>query len=251
MRVPRRTSDLFAFLFDSRSAPVLFIAAALLMAAMGNAFYDLVTDVIGSKSRGSLALIIASGLVLIVIVVLGLKGLAEIFFRRQPPRIGGSQAFSVRRRAIIFSVGKQSDTIALCLHHQHPEFVGFVCTADSERFAEDLIVSNGLNSNNCLKKVVDPWDISEVRDMTRDLLAKLIERSIAPAEIVFDITGGLTSMSLGVFMAAEESQIDSQYIRSEYDEEGKRLSNTEEAVFIRRFTSPVDDPERMTADPVR
>jgi hypothetical protein len=191
MRVPRRTSDLFAFLFDSRSAPVLFIAAALLMAAMGNAFYDLVTDVIGNKSRGSLALIIASGLVLIVIVVLGLKGLAEIFFRRQPPRIGGSTAFLVKRRAIIFSVGKQSDTIALCLRHQHPEFVGFVCTADSERFTDDLIASHGLNSKNCFKKVVDPWDISEVRDMTRDLLAKLVERSIPPAEIVFDITGAL------------------------------------------------------------
>lgn len=208
------------------------------MAAMGNAFYDLVADLIGNKSRASLLLIIGAGLVLIIVVVLGLKALAEIFFRRQSPRIGGSEAFSVKRRAIILSVGKQSDTVALCLRHQQPEFIGFVCTNESERFTEDIIASLRLDSDKCLKKIVDPWDIIEVRDKTRDLLTKLIDRSISPSEIAFDITGGLTTMSLGVFMVAEESQIDSQYIRSEYDDAGKRLPNTEEAVFIRRFTSP-------------
>lgn len=235
MRVPRRTSDVFAFLFDSRSVPILFIAAALIMAAMGNAFYDLLTDIIGNKARLSLLLIIGAGLALIVVVVLGLRALAEVFFRKTAARIGGSQAFSVKRRALIFTVGKQSDTVALCIHHQKPEFVGFVCTSDSERYADVAITSLGLNSRNCFKAVVDPWNVTEVRDKTRSLLQKLMGESISPSEVAFDITGGLTTMSVGAFIVAEECRIDSQYVRSEYDHVGKRLPNSEEAVFISRY----------------
>ncbi|MGH9425830.1 MAG: hypothetical protein ACRD2L_05920 [Terriglobia bacterium] len=236
MRVPRRTNDIFAFLFDSRSVPLLFILAALILAAMGNAFYDLLIDLIGQKTRGVLALIIASGFLLIAALVITLKALAHLFVRRTAPRIGESQAFSAKRRAIVFTAGKQSDTIEVCIAHQKPEYVGFICTSGSEQFADSAITSLGLDPDKCFKKIVNPWNVSEVRAKTSEILHALMDLGVQPADMAFDVTGGLTTMSVGVFIVAEEHRIDSQYVRSDYDERGKRLPNTEGAVFISRYT---------------
>ena len=234
MRVPRRTTDIFAFLFDTRSVP-LFIFAALILAAMGNAFYDLVIDLVGQKSRAVLAILIGAGFLLIAVLVITLKALAHIFVRRIAPRIGESQAFSVKRRAIIFTVGKQGDTIEVCITHQKPEYVGFICTNGSEQCADSLIASLGLDAQKCFKRIVDPWNVSEVVEKTNHILSALMGIGIEATDMAFDITGGFTTMSIGVFIVAEEHRIDSQYVRSEYDDHGKRLPNTEDAVFISRY----------------
>lgn len=234
MNTPRRTTDIFAFFFDSR-VPALFVIGALIMAVMGNAAYDLAIDLIGQKTRAWLILIVLAGLFVIGVFVLLIKARAEILNRRTSPRIGGSLAFSTRRKAIIFTVGKQSDTIELCLRHQKPELVAFICTSGSEQFADMLISTSGLDSESILKRVVDPWDIGEVCDAARRALGWISGKGVSSSDVVFDITGGLTTMSVATFLIAEENKIDSQYVKSEYDETGKRLPKTEEAVFIKTY----------------
>ncbi len=234
MNTPRRTTDIFAFFFDSR-VPALFVIGALIMAVMGNAAYDFAIDLIGQKTRGWLIVIVLAGLFVIVVFVLLIKARAEILNRRISPRIGGSKAFSTRRKAIIFTVGKQSDSIDLCIRHQKPELVGLIRTPGSEQYADSLIISSGLGPENVLKKAVDPWNVSEVCDGARTVLAWILGKGVSPGEVVFDTTGGLTTMSVATFLVADDNKIDSQYVKSEYDGNGKRLPKTEEAVFIKRL----------------
>jgi hypothetical protein len=205
---------------------------------MGNAVYEILGISFG-KTRTTQTLIIVAGLLLIGIVVLLLKAVAKLILSRRVST-GGSEAFNVQRRALIFTVGKQSDTIQLCIQHQGPQFVGFICSRDSEAYADALVSSLGLDPDACRKRMVNPWNIDEIRENALQLLSWVKEKSVQAEDIAFDVTGGLTTMSVGVFMVAEESCIDTQYVRSEYDDNGKRLPKTEEAVFIRRYsnTSP-------------
>lgn len=235
MKIPRRTTGLFAFMFDPR-VPPLFLVGGLVIAVMGNAAFGLLTDVFG-KTRAALGLIIAGSLLLIGVVVLSLKAVAAIILSKSAARIGGSQAFSVPRKAIIFTVGNQSDTVELCLRSQNPEFVGFVCTYGSQSYADSITAVLALAPENVEKRIVDPWDIKEVRDAAGHLLTWAKAKSVSPSEIVFDVTGGLTPMSVGAFAVAEENRIDSEYVRSDYDDAGKRLPNTEEAIFISMYVT--------------
>jgi len=234
MRISRRAVDIFGFFFDPR-VPILFFLGALIMAVIGNAAYELVIDLIGQKTRAWLVTIIIGGVLIIVFIMLALRALAEIFIRRTGARIGGSQAFSVPRKGIIFTVGKQSDTIDLCLRHQKPKFVGFLCTEGSKQYADNLISTFQLDAGCCANRLADPWSINDVREKSRELLSWMMEKPLSSNEIVFDITGGLTSMSVGAFMIAEENRIDSQYVRSDYDENGKRIPGTEDAIFISNY----------------
>jgi hypothetical protein len=234
MRISRRTVDIFGFFFDPR-VPVLFVVGTLVTAVIGNAAYELVLDLIGQKTKAKLVAIIIGGVLVIFFIVLALRALAAIFIRRTGARIGGSQAFSVPRKGIIFTVGKQSDTINLCLRHQKPEFVGFLCTEGSEQYANNLISTFHLDADHCTKQIADPWNINDVRKKSHELLFWMMQKHLSSTEIVFDITGGLTTMSVGMFMIAQENRIDSQYVKSDYDDKGKRLPGTEEAVFISSY----------------
>lgn len=234
MRLSRRAVDLFGFFFDPR-VPALFIVGTLVMAVIGNAAYDLVLELIGQKTRAWLVAMIIGGLFVILFIVLALRALAAIFLRRTGARIGGSQAFSVPRRGIIFTVGKQSDMIDLGLRHQKPEFVGFLGTQESEAYANHLISAFRLAPERYTKRFVDPWNINDVREKARELFAWMMQKGLSAPEMVFAITGGLTTMSVGAFMIAEEHRIDSQYVKSDYDENGKRRPGTEEAVFISSY----------------
>lgn len=240
MKIPHRTTDLFAFLFDPR-ARLLFLLGALIVAVMGNAAFAMLFDLTRNSrvAQGNpyiaQGLIIGSGLVLIGFVVVSLKLVAKIILNKSVARVGGSEAFSVPRRAIIFTVGKQSDTIELCLRLQQPEFVGFICTKDSQSFVDDIVGRFALSDDKWEWKTVDPWDVKDVRFAAEYLISWAQARSVPLRQIAFDVTGGLTPMSVGAFVVAQESRIDSQYVRSDYDGEGHRLPKTEQAIFISRF----------------
>ncbi|VVB69161.1 Uncharacterised protein [uncultured archaeon] len=46
----------------------------------------------------------------------------------------------------------------------------------------------------------------------------------------------MTTMSVGVFSVTEDRQVDSQYIRSQYDEQNRPIKNSQEAVFVSRYS---------------
>ena len=60
----------------------------------------------------------------------------------------------------------------------------------------------------------------------------MLEKDLRIADIAADITGGTTTMSVGVFSVTEDRLVDSQYIRSQFDEQNKRINGTQEAVFV-------------------
>jgi hypothetical protein len=206
LRIPQRTTEQLAFLFDGR-VPWLFLIGAIVVSIMGNAAYEIIGISFG-KTRTTQTLIIAAGLLLIGIVVLSLKAVARLIVARSGASTGGSEASKVQRKALIFTVGKQSETIELCIQHQQPQFVGFICTGDSETYVDALVSSLGLEPHTYRKRTIDPWNIAEIRENTLQLLSWVRGNSVQTEDIAFDVTGGLTTMSVGVFMVAEENLID-------------------------------------------
>lgn len=172
----------------------------------------------------------------------GLAGLAliykmiDLFNQSLPPLRGENIAFQVQRRGLIFTVGGQLDTIRTALRRQKPEYLALICSNRTEGVANQLREEFDFDEEHFKKEIIDPHNIDEIRSKTDIILNWLTEKGLRPEEIVADITGGMTTMSVGVFSATEETRIDSQYIRSQYDEKNKPILGTQEAVFVSRYS---------------
>jgi len=46
----------------------------------------------------------------------------------------------------------------------------------------------------------------------------------------------MTTMSVGAFSMADERKIDTQYIKSDFDDRNKPINNTREGVLVKRYT---------------
>ncbi len=153
--------------------------------------------------------------------------------------VGENTAFKFQRRGAIFTVGKQTDTIAFAVENQKPDYVGLICTDVSESFADELISRFHFTPEETVRKrMVNPFEIKEILQVTNGLLDWMIEKGLDKTQIVVDVTGGMTTMSVGVFSAADDRQIDTQYIRSKYDEQNRVIKGTMEGVFITHFPTP-------------
>lgn len=167
--------------------------------------------------------------------LLGLYALLDKLRRRRQPAFGG-EASGVSRRAILFTVGLQTDTIDYALNGQHPDYVGFLCTDQSLSVVDKLLAEHVLPQERWRREIADARDIADVRAKTALLIDWLLRQGLIPESIVVDLTGGLTPMSLGAFSLAQERQIDSQYVRSRY--QGNRpVPGTQELVFVSHFST--------------
>jgi len=176
--------------------------------------------------------VLLGGILVMVLIYM----LAERIARRPRRRhVGENVAFKLPRRGIIFTVGRQVETITFALDRQQPELVGLICTDATEDFADAVIERMG-NTDRTRKRLVDPQNIREIRNTTDALIDWLLERGLSPREIVVDVTGGMTTMSVGVFSAADERRIDSQYIKSDFDERNRPIPGTQEGVFVVRYS---------------
>lgn len=155
-----------------------------------------------------------------------------LFNQSQPPLRGENVAFQVQRRGMIFTVGGQPDTVRTAIRRQKPEYLALICSDRTEDVANQLRVEFDFDEEHFKKEIIDPHNIDEIRAKTGIILNWLTEKGLRPEEIVADITGGMTTMSVGVFSATEEKRIDSQYIRSQYDVKNKPIPGTQEAVFV-------------------
>ncbi|VVB63523.1 CRISPR-associated protein (Cas_Cas02710) [uncultured archaeon] len=167
----------------------------------------------------------------------GLVFLAIIFklmtlYRRRLPMHGDNVAFKVPRRGLIFTVGRQMDTIRMALQMRKPEFIAFICSMETESDAIRLAEDFGYDKAHYKKEVVDPYNVKEIRTKTEVVLDWLLEKDLKTTDVAADITGGTTTMSVGVFSMTEDRMVDSQYIRSQFDEQNKRIDGTQEAVFV-------------------
>jgi hypothetical protein len=180
------------------------------------------------------------GLALLVVVF---EGVSRLQARRHRPQRGESVAFQVPRRAIVFTVGHQTFTIEQALAAQEPDYVGILCTQQTERVAESIISAHDLLADRYKKEIVDPHKIVEVRRKTEFIINWVLEQGVAREEIVVDVTGGLTPMSLGAFSVAEDRRIDSQYITSDYAD-NQPVPGTQQAILIGRYSDVPGTPGR-------
>ena len=160
-------------------------------------------------------------------------GMSRILAKHESNLRVGAADVQVPHRGIIFTVGLKPGIIPMALNHHRPDFVAFICTSESDSIVEELISEFEYDSGHYKKKPVDPINIKEIRDETRILLDWMEEKGLQNDEIAADVTGGMVPMSLGVFSAAEERNIDCQYIKSEYDiEKNRPKEGTQNQVLI-------------------
>jgi hypothetical protein len=172
------------------------------------------------------------GLVLLAVIF----GLRALWNRRIPPLRGQNIAFQVPRRGLVFTVGYQSDTISMAIRHQKPEYIGFICSVKTESIVNQLLEEFSYDEEHYMKKPVNPQDIKEIRTETGLILNWLSSKGLNTSDIAVDITGGTTTMSVGVFSMTEERRVDSQYIFCRQYENNKCVDGTQEAVFVSRYS---------------
>jgi hypothetical protein len=159
-----------------------------------------------------------------------------IFDQCLKPLRGQNIAFQVPRRGLVFTVGLQPETIRLAVKHQKPGYVGFICSAKSEPIVSRLMEEFNCDEDNCIKKMVNSNDIKDIRTETGLILDWMISKGLKPSDIAADITGGTTTMSVGVFSMTEERNVDSQYIFCRQYENNRCVDGTQEAVFVSRYS---------------
>jgi S-adenosylmethionine synthetase len=128
------------------------------------------------------------------------------------------------------------ETLMFSLENQKPDHIGFIFSIVSESYVNDLITKMRLEEDRCKKKVVDAGNVVEIRSDTKLLIEWMRANGLTNRDIVVDVTGGMTTMSVGAFSMAEEMNIDTQYITSDYDDKNRPIRGTERGVFVKRYS---------------
>ncbi|MGA9097790.1 MAG: hypothetical protein WB392_02525 [Methanotrichaceae archaeon] len=177
-----------------------------------------------------LGILIAEAIILAIVYIV-----LVIQHRRQPPMRGEHTAFQHSRKGLIFTVGGQDDTLRISLDKQKPGFIGFICSDQTRDKACQLSKELGFDTDHYKLEEVDPRDIHEIRTKTEIILNWMTKKGLRPADIAIDITGGTKTMSVGIFLVAEEKRIDSQYIFCRQYVNNKCVNGTQEALLISDF----------------
>lgn len=194
---------------------------------------------------GSLAAIIG-------VVLGGLVSIAAVFSLaervnrarvvRRRPIIGDEAAFSLPRRGIIFTLGlhsaKPGSVARTVITRTNPELVGFLGTPETEdaQIAQTLIRELFLSEDRVKCESWSPTAVREGTLKTGIVMDWMRSQGLPDSSIVLDLTGGTATMSVAAFMAAEEREIDSQYVASEFDKaKNQILPDSQHLILITRY----------------
>lgn len=162
-------------------------------------------------------------------------GLRLLYNRRSTPLRGENTAFQVPRKGLVFTVGGQTDTIHMAMSQQKPKCLALICSPQTEAVANQIVEEFGYDLAHYKKEIVDPKNIKEIRTKADLILNWMAEKGLKPEEIAVDITGGMKTLSIGVFSLTEERQVDSQYIHSQY-KDNKPVDGTQEAILVSQYS---------------
>lgn len=169
--------------------------------------------------------------------LIALYSLIDKMRKRRQPTFGG-EASGNSRKGLIFTVGLQVETIDYALQGQNPQWAGFLCTEQTLGVVDKLMAAQHFTPERWRREIVDPRDIADVRAKTHSLIDWLVKQGVKTNEIALDPTGGMTPMSLGAFSVAQEWHLDSQYVRSRYDDQNRPVRGTQELIFLSRYSAP-------------
>jgi hypothetical protein len=179
-----------------------------------------------------MALTAFGGLALLALIFVVVERLRQ---SSRHPEWGGQGAFDINREAVVFTVGGQTETIEFALGHQKPEWVGMICSWQTDAKADGLKAKLGLDDDHVRKVVVNAFVAEDVREGLDSILRWLATKHVNTKDIAVDITGGTSIMSAGAYSRAAEQKIDCQYVQSNYDEKNQREEGSEHGVFVVRW----------------
>lgn len=153
--------------------------------------------------------------------------------RNRFPSIGGNPEHT-RWQGLVFTISRADVPLWVTAQVQ-PQIIGLLMTHSSleqgatiRQYAEQNGIAVAVETLN------DPDNPAEAKRKTQDLLHALHQRGVH--DLAVDITGGKTPMSLGAFMAAEESGCDSIYVTTTY-KDGKPDMSTAQIKAISQASS--------------
>ena len=159
--------------------------------------------------------IIAGDAIMLITIVVASYGfikrndLRSWLTRNRFPSIGGNLEHA-RWQGLVFTVSR-AEVPFWVIEQVQPSGIGLLVTEASRAEGEKIrqrAQQSGISVS--METLNDPDDPAEAKRKTQDLLHRLQDQGLN--EIAVDITGGKTPMSLGAFMAAEESGSDSIYV---------------------------------------
>jgi len=216
--------------------PLLFVLGAMAFSIAGNAAYELVKQLLGEPS--TITTIITILIVAILIVFLSslivyafgqMRALGSLLQRKT--------VTSIQRKAVIISLSPHKGIAQKILENQKPSFVGIIFTKLSSSTLEELRrdYPEALKEETTFCEEADAMDVQSVYAAARKIAVSILaQRGVGRDEMAIDVTGGTVPMSIGSFRAAEDLGISTQYVRSHYDDSGKRQSGNEDIELLTR-----------------
>lgn len=132
-----------------------------------------------------------------------------------PKEVGHPLDDAIQWDALIFTVSK-TEVPFWVIERLKPKHVGLIASHESAAAAEQIKIFAQKNQADTLVKTIEsPDDPEQSRAAARGLIADL--RRQGCQAIAIDLTGGKVTMSLGVFIAAEESSLHSLYVSAAFD----------------------------------
>jgi len=184
--------------------------------------------------------IAVSAVVVLVWLLLGLR-------RSRRRRGGGREGeFQERRRGVLFTVGlkgvERGSLLDLVVDRLEPEVVGLLVTSETAELSGIEEFKRRSRVAVTIERVdLDDWE--GCRRATGRALDELLDRGLGPDELVVDITGGPKTLSLAAFLAAEDHQVETQYIKSDFDPVTKdRVPGTERQVLLTTYREAMPPP---------
>lgn len=174
--------------------------------------------------------------------------------RKSRPDVGMAGALDVPRRGVIFTLGLHSDrpasVVSLVVERVRPEFVGFLGTPRTEEAGtvKRLRTTLCLGEDRCKSEFWDPTEVAEGKVKAGLVIDWLLRQGVSERELVVDLTGGTTTMSVAAFMAAQERRVDCQYVHSEFDRvKNERIHGSEKAILITSYGQVAGAPQGEAA----
>jgi hypothetical protein len=165
--------------------------------------------------------LIVTAIVVLLLVSLGTVAAEQWRARR---RLTGGEFRWGReeKRGVVFTLGlrshESSGTVMKMIRTIKPTYVAFLATRATAKanITAAIVDQAALSDDHWREKIVDPTNVSEVRDDTKHLINWMETCGLPTSEILVDITGGTAVVSVGAFIAADDAKVDTVYVYSEF-----------------------------------
>jgi CRISPR-associated protein (Cas_Cas02710) len=187
------------------------------------------------------------GLVTLMLAVVAM-GVRDLRARSRQPILGAGDAFTLPRRGVILTLGftsaDSSSLVHLALRTLRPSYLGLLGSPETDRagipdrITERLVPDLGLELQGVKCESWEPARIREGATKAGLVIEWMLEQGLAPSEIVVDVTGGNTPMSIAAFIASEQHGVDCQYVASSWDERRPGpVPGSQRPILVTRYPS--------------